>query len=128
MNKVKIHINKEKRIITVAILGELNNEIFENHLKIIKQEFNKIFIKEQTMNFRDWKFNLYTHHMVIHKLDVIYIDRLFEYCKGLYFKQLDVITGKPQHTYRRWFNGLKEKHFSNAHMKVLTSNKLFKFI
>ena len=127
MNKVKIHINKEKRIITVAILGELNNEIFESHLYTIKQEFNKIFIKEQTMNFRDWKFNLYTHHMVIYKSDVIYIDRLFEYCKGLYFKQLDVITGKPQYKYRRWFNGLKEKHFANAHMKVFASNKLFKF-
>lgn len=126
MNKIKINIDYSKKIITIDILGKINNNTICGYNNEIDNELKKI-IELHDVNLNGWRFNIYTCHMIIYKEDMKHFKSLLDYTLNLNFKMLDIITAIPQKLYKSWITNLINKNFNDRHIKVLSTNKIFKF-
>ena len=126
MNKIHIDINKDKMIITVDILGAIDKSNIDLYIKQLDSKLKSISFKSDT-NLNDWRFNIYTCHTIIYEDDLKSVKKFLDYCDGLNFKMIDIITAKPQKKYRKWIDDIIQKDFSNRHIKTLSTNNIFKF-
>ena len=125
INKIKFHVIEAKKILTIDIFGELNRENLQKYKKEIQQVVNKELCKFE--NIEDWRLNIYTCHMILHKENKDCIKDLLDFCVSEHTKMIDIILAKPQKKYKTWFNEVIQKDFAESHIKTLTTNNIFKF-
>lgn len=120
MNKLNIDINYEKKIITIDILGNIND--------VNNERFNTIInrIKLTNNSMRNWRFNIYLCHMVLEKTDLELVKNFIDKYKST-FKMIDIIIAKPMKKYKIWLDDMINKYFSDYHIKTLMTNNMFKF-
>lgn len=126
MNKIKIDINQEKKIITIDILEDINKDNMRFYIEQIDSKIKRLSYSSK-VNLNEWRFNIYTCHMIINKAELEGIEQLLDYCTSLDFKMIDIITAKPQKKYREWIDGIIQRYFTDYHVKTLATNNMFKF-
>ena len=121
-----ININKEKKIITIAINNQLTAENMQKYVQEINKQIDKLSYKNK-IDLNEWRFNIYTCYMIINKKDLKIIKEFFNLFINMNFKLLDIITSKPQKLYKEWIDDIINKYFNNYHIKTLATNNIFKF-
>ena len=121
-----ININKEKKIITIAINNQLTAENMQKYVQEINKQIDKLSYKNK-IDLNEWRFNIYTCYMIINKKDLKIIKEFFNLFINMNFKLIDIITNKPQKLYREWIDDIINKYFNNYHIKTLATNNIFKF-
>lgn len=126
MNKINIDINQEKKIITIDILGNINKDNVKPYIEQLNAKIERLSYISKT-NLNEWRFNIYTCHMIVQKTEIECIKQLLDYCTSLNFKMIDTITAKPQKKYKEWIDDVIQRYFRNYHIKTLETNNMFKF-
>lgn len=126
MNKLNTDIDKDRKIITIDILGNMNKDNVSSYITQLNTQIERL-IQIQQVNISELRFNIYTCHMIINKEELESIKELLDYCTSCNFKMIDVITAKPQKKYREWMSNIIQKYFSDYHIKTLATNNMFKF-
>lgn len=121
-----ININKEKKIITIAINNQLTAENMQKYVQEINKQIDKLSYKNK-IDLNEWRFNIYTCYMIINKKDLKIIKEFFNLFINMNFKLIDIITSKPQKLYKEWIDDIINKYFNNYHIKTLATNNIFKF-
>ena len=126
MNKIKIDINNVKKIITIDIIGNITKDNIECYNKEMESVALKL-VELYNMNLHEWIFNIFTCHMIFKRDEMVYLKNLLDHIIKLDFKMVDVIIAKPQKLYKQWITEMIRRYYNKYHMKVLSSNVIFKF-
>lgn len=125
MNKLKINIDKVKKIITVDILGVLDAFNVSDYDKQLEEVFDRIeTVEEQDME--EWRINIYTCHLILGE-HAAHIEQLLDTCMAQNPKMLDIIVQKPQKKYKEWLAEIVSRRHSDKDIKVLVTNNMPKF-
>lgn len=124
MNILKINANYEKKIITIDILGNINEQIIEDYIQELNTNIDRIKLTNDCLY--DWRFNIYTCCMILRKTDLELMKDFISRYKNT-FKMIDIVITKPLKKYRMWFDDMIDKYFSDCHIKTLITNNMFKF-
>lgn len=124
MNKLNIDINHEKKIITIDILGNMNDANINEYIQKLNTNIDRIKLTDDKLS--DWRFNIYMCHMVLEETDLEFFTGFINKYKNT-FKMIDIIVGKPMKKYKMWIDNMIKTHFKNNHIKTLATNNIFKF-
>lgn len=126
MNKLHIDINNNKKIISIDITGELNQDIIEKHINKMRTRVDYMS-PINPIDFKQWRINIYFCHLELYKEDLIYLEELLDVICLKDAKLINLIFMKPQKKYKMWLGDIIQKRFYGHHMKCFSSDHMFKF-